>query len=233
MKDNGLVVLIEDNKELNIANCRALKIKGYSVLAAQNLLDAEKILSSKEPDIILLDIMLPDGDGMDFCKKIRRKTMAHILFLTAKTEHDDVVKGLLSGGDDYITKPFHPEELIAKIDAVMRRRDMAMVSEKIIKKGQLSLDAETFRVFVGKEELLPTPKEFALLLLMVKSKGEFVDKKFLYEQVWKQPMAGDSSALRQNISRLRKKLEEVSKGSMTITVSRNDGYGIENRCSNK
>ena len=104
MDNKGLVLLVEDNQALNSSNCRALTLRGYNVLTALTLAEARARLAGAEPDIILLDVALPDGDGISFCREIRGETAAHILFLTAKIEHEDMVLGLQYGGDDYITK---------------------------------------------------------------------------------------------------------------------------------
>ncbi len=128
MEYKGTVLLVEDNVELNANNVRALRMLNYTVHPVLTLAEARAWLNNNEPDVILLDVMLPDGDGIDFCAEIRAlpiQTSAHILFLTGKTGHADRLRGLADGGDDYITKPFHPEELQARIEAAMRRRSMA------------------------------------------------------------------------------------------------------------
>lgn len=128
MEHKGTVLLVEDNAELNANNTRALHMLSYDAHSALTLAEARNWLAKREPDVILLDVMLPDGDGIDFCAEIRGAplhTAAHILFLTAKSDHADRVRGLADGGDDYITKPFHPEELLARVEAAMRRRSMS------------------------------------------------------------------------------------------------------------
>ena len=122
MNAKGKVLLVEDNAELNTNNVRALRMLDYDVHPTRTLAEARLWLAENEPDI-----MLPDGDGLEFCAEIRGaplRTTAHILFLTARTEHAERIRGLAAGGDDYITKPFHPEELLARIEAAMRRRNM-------------------------------------------------------------------------------------------------------------
>ncbi len=132
MKYKGKVLLVEDNKELNTGSARALTMMGYEAYQALTLAEAREHLAKIEPDIILLDVMLPDGDGMDFCAEIRDTTRAHILYLTGKADRADIVDGLAKGGDDYITKPFNPDELFARIDAAMRRRSMTAAPTQII-----------------------------------------------------------------------------------------------------
>ncbi|MFT3982898.1 MAG: response regulator transcription factor [Lachnospiraceae bacterium] len=227
MEHKGNILLVEDNEDLNSANSRALQLRGFAVWSALTLEQARLRLLGTEPDIILLDVMLPDGDGLAFCREIRECTAAHILFLTAKTEHEDMVQGLCGGGDDYITKPFHPEELLARIEAVMRRRRMDKSAVQILEKGSLTLDVAASHAFIGNINLDLTPKEFSLVFLLLQHTGEPLSKEYLYEQVWKQPMQSDSAALRQHLSRLKRKLEAASGGSFTIFVSRTDGYSLE------
>ena len=160
MEYKGTVLLVEDNAELNHNNFRALKLLGYDVHSALTLSAARFYLHSAEPDIILLDVMLPDGEGIDFCAEIRGATEAHILFLTAKTAHEDRVRGLAAGGDDYIIKPFHPDELFARVDAAMRRRAM---SQRIKKRGATIEEAEAKKLFAFVAHYDLTEKESEVL----------------------------------------------------------------------
>ena len=227
MSNSGLILLVEDNADLNESNSRVLTRRGYEVQSALTLAEARLKLAEVEPDIILLDVELPDGNGMDFCEEIRDKTAAHILFLTSKIEHENMVLGLKFGGDDYITKPFHLDELLARIDAAMRRRMIDKKPVQTITKGTLTLDIATNHAFLNGENLSLTPTEFSLLVLFVQNKGKTLDTAYLYEEVRKQPMNGDSNAIRQHISRLKKKLESASNGEYTIFASRNEGYSLE------
>ena len=213
----GKVLLVEDNRELNDNNSRALKMMGYDVHPALTLKAAREYLAGHDPDIILLDVMLPDGDGMDFCGEIRGSTRAHILFLTAKTEQADTLRGLNSGGDDYITKPFHPKELLARVEAVMRRRNM---TDKL-KKGSLTLDVLAAQAFVGNTDLLLQPREFAALHMLVQREGEIVSAETLYEKAWGRPLAGDRNTLQVTVSKLRKKLVPAG---YDIAAERGKGY---------
>lgn len=219
----GLVLLIEDNEELNIANSRALGLRGYEVVAALTLAEAEQKLAQTQPDIILLDVMLPDGDGFAFCEKIRADTRAHILFLTAKTEHEDMVRGLSGGGDDYIAKPFHPAELLARIDAAMRRRKMDKTPAKRMNKGTLSLDVKAAQAFIGGSDLTLTPKEFSLLLLLVEHEGSIVTAHTIYQTLWNAPLGDNKNALQAIISKLRQKIKFAGYG---IRTERGKGYSF-------
>ena len=223
------VLLVEDNEKLNEINRRALESAGYNVLTALTLAEAREHLKRHAPDVILLDVLLPDGNGINFCGEIRGGTTAHILFLTSRTEHEDRIRGLDTGGDDYITKPFKLEEMLSRVRAAMRRREMeeAKSPANTLTRGSLTLDIVATSAFINGVNLELAKKEFALLLLLAQDKGKILDKAFLYETVWKQPMAGDGNALWQQISRLKGKLEKHSGGTLTISASRGEGYSLE------
>lgn len=210
---------MEDNLELSEANTRALRMLELDVHQALTLTGARTYLAHTEPDVILLDVMLPDGDGMDFCGEIRSQTTAHILFLTAKTELADIVRGLNLGGDDYITKPFHPKELLARVEAAVRRK--AMEKSRILKKGVLVLDLVALQAYVSDIDLLLQPKEFALLQLFVQNENKVMDAEGIYQKVWGRPLAGNKSALQAAVSKLRKK---IAAAEYDIATVRNTGY---------
>ena len=218
----GSVLLVEDNVDLNSTNARALELQGYDVYTALTLEKARRHLLLIEPDVILLDVMLPDGNGFDFCQEIRGNTTAHILFLTAKASHEDMMRGMRIGGDAYITKPFHPEEMLVKVEAAMRRRGTEKVQE--IKKGHLTLDIMVIQAFDNGESLGLTPIEFSLLLLLVKNEGHYLHPDFIYETVWGAPAINDKNALQTAISKLRRKIEPTG---YTIAVLRGNGYSFQ------
>jgi DNA-binding response OmpR family regulator len=151
-------------------------------------------------------VLLPDGNGIDFCAEIRGDTDAHILFLTSRTEYEDKIRGLDTGGDDYITKPYKLEEMLSRVRAAMRRRDMSLA--RVITRGLLTLNILTGQAFLNGEDMLLTGKEFALLLLLVQDEGKTLSKEYLYETAWNAPMAGDG-------------------GALALTASRGDGYMLE------
>ena len=220
MASEGLILLIEDNVKLNDANSRALKLCGFDVLTALTVAKARETLSQTEPDVILLDVMLPDGDGFDFCAEIRGKTQAHILFLTAKTEHENMIKGLMTGGDDYLMKPFHPEALIAKVVSAMRRRGMDKIPAKTLSIGNLTLNFLAVQAFVDGVNLFLSKIQFTLLRLLTENENETMSSEVLYEAAWKEPMAGYDKTLRKHISEIRGKMND---NGCTHTV--NNVYG--------
>jgi len=221
MSNSGLILLVEDNADLNESNSRVLTRRGYEVQSALTLAEARLKLAEVEPDIILLDVELPDGNGIDFCEEIRNKTAAHILFLTSKIEHENMVRGFKFGGDDYITKPFHLDELLARIDAAMRRRMIDKKPVQTITKGTLTLDIMATQAFIGGEDLALTPKVFSLLLLLVQNEGNILSAEFVYESVWNAPLIGNKSAMQTAVSKLRQKLEL---SDYRIDFLRGNGY---------
>ena len=221
MTHKGTVLLVEDNEALNISNGRALTMRGYKVVAALTLSAARSHLCKTDPDVILLDVMMPDGSGLQFCREIRPSTAAHILFLTAKSEHDSIVCGLENGGDDYIIKPFHPEELLARVDAVMRRRKMPNSTGPMLIKGLLKLDIMAAQAFVDGENLSLTPKEFSLLLFFAQNEGRVVRAEAVYKTIWNAPLTSDKNALQTAVSKLRQKVEHAG---FSIDALRGQGY---------
>ncbi|MCL2412407.1 MAG: response regulator transcription factor [Treponema sp.] len=224
----GRVLVVEDDVDLNNANRRVLELHGYSVQTAFSLAEAWDCLEKTEPDIILLDVMLGDGDGFEFCRDIREKTQAHILFLTAKTEYEDIVSGLSSGGDDYITKPFRVDELLARVESVMRRRGMP-VSLKTINKGKLVINMVSDQVFLDGQDLLLSQKEFSILCLMVQNEGKHLDAEYIYKMVWGRQVGNDINAVRVTVSRLRRKLEN---SGYNIFAKRAQGYVFDKKNDN-
>ena len=223
--ENGIsILLIEDNAGLSDATSRILMRSGYTVHVAGDLRSARELLAEMEPDVILLDVMLPDGDGFEFCREIRDRTRAHIIFITAKSEHKDMLRGLTGGGDAYITKPFHASEMLAKIGAAVRRRNFERDSERCYTLGALTLDCVSARAYVGGEDLLLKPKEFSLLHLFVLHENQALATEYIYEAVWNEPMHGGTGTLRYHISNLRKKIED---SGYTIAAVRGGGYCLE------
>jgi DNA-binding response OmpR family regulator len=206
-------------------NRKTLARRGIKTISAQTLREARQMLS-KPFDLILLDILLPDGNGIDFVPEIRAATAAPILMLTSKREDEDIVQGLLGGGDDYMTKPFRNDELYARIIALLRRTQMAETRSREITKGRLKLDTVAGRAYLSGEDLLLAPKEFAILHLLIKNEGKAMTAQKLYEEVWKQPMVCGDKPIKNVVYRLRKRLEEDN-SEYTVVMYRGDGYCFE------
>ncbi|MDE8733006.1 response regulator transcription factor [Eubacteriales bacterium DFI.9.88] len=225
MEENKTILLVEDNKHLNKINSRALTLSGYKVLTAMTLAEAREHLAKTEPAAIILDILLPDGNGVEFCREIREQTAAPILFLTSVAGVDQALEGIRAGGDDYLNKPFHIELLLARIEAFWRRDAIKqrMKPEGLMTVGPLTLNEVANVAYLRGEDLLLTTKEFALLRLLVQNEGRTISKEAIYEKVWGQAMGGDSQALYAVVSRLKKKMEP-GKDSIRLLTVRPEGY---------
>lgn len=228
-KDNGIILLVEDDANILRTNRRILKREGFEVLCAETLGKAREVLREHTPDVLVLDIKLPDGSGLDFCQEIRPTTPVPVLFLTALDEKSEIIRGLMAGGNDYITKPYDVDEFVARINAQLRlarmnRRDMEKA--KTLMRGTLTLDIVAVRAFLNGQDMLLSTREFSVLLFLLKNEGKTLSAEEIYEGVWKQPMSGSASALWKCISRLKRKMA-ISDGKVALTNFRNEGYMLE------
>ena len=221
MNENGVILLVEDNLKILDANRRIFEEYGYTILMAETLQQARKHLITTEPDVVVLDVMLPDGNGFDFLCELRETCAAPVLFLTAKDEREDKLRGLRAGGNDYITKPYDIDELRER---VVNFHHFARRLPPRLKLGELELDTAASMAFVFGKDLALSPKEFALLRLFVQKEGTILSAEYLYEKVWKAPLTNDTQAVRATVSRLRTKLTD---SGYTITSLRNEGYCFE------
>ena len=213
-----LILLIEDNVQILYGNERMLKWSGYDVLTALTLCEARERIAAAQPDAIVLDIMMPDGSGLDFMRELRPESNIPILLLTGLTTPEDIVRGLAEGGDDYLTKPYDFSVLLARIEALLRRAGRV---PETMTMGALKLNVVASRAFCGDDDLMLTQKEFALLLLLAQNEGKTLSAEYLYETVWKQSLAGDKNAVQTTVSKLRKKIEPAA---YDITAVRGQGY---------
>ena len=227
MTGDIIVLLVEDNVRLSEINRRALQSEGYKVFSAMTLYEARTHLSAVVPDIILLDILLPDGNGVEFCAEVRAHTTASILFLTSVNEYEQMLKGLEAGGDDYLVKPFDINILLAKISSILRRDKI--IREKrnpagILVCGPLRLDLLSRRSFIRGKEILLSPKEFSLLFLLAQNEGQILSREYIYEKVWNFPSNDDSSTVWTYISTLKRKILTETETELEIESIRGKGY---------
>ena len=218
---SDLILLVEDNEQILYGNKRMLKRRGYDVMTALTLHEAREHMEASKPDVIVLDIMLPDGSGLDFMREFRKTSNTPILLLTGLTTPEDIVRGLTDGGDDYLTKPYDFEVLLARIAALLRRAERL---PEMLTKGALTLDIVSGQAHCNGENLLLTQKDFALLILFVQNEEKTMSVEYLYEKVWKSPLNGDTQAIKSAVSRLRKKLDG---SGYTISSIRGEGYLFE------
>lgn len=220
----ALIYVVEDDKNIQEIETFALQNVGYMVegfTTAENFYSA---LNKKIPDLVLLDIMLPDEDGLSIVKKMRTRedtVLVPIIMVTAKTSEIDKVKGLDIGADDYMTKPFGVMELISRVKAMLRRSAKPEEKEKILHLGNIVLDREKHAVFVNGEQCELTYKEYELLKLLMSNAGIVTTREVILDRIWGIDFEGESRTLDMHIKTLRQKLR--GEGTLIKTV-RNVGY---------
>lgn len=205
------ILIVDDEKEIRDLIEIYLKNEGYEVEKVGTGLDAVKIVEEKKIDLIILDIMMPVVNGIDACIKIREQHNTPIIMLSAKVEDIDKILGLSVGADDYLTKPFNPLELIARVKAQLRRftkLNTAHTSNQILEEGTLKMNLETGKVYKGNEEINLTPTEFSILKLLWLNKGVVFKIETIYERVWEQEYFDNNNTVMVHIRKLREKIEE-------------------------
>ena len=205
------VLVVED--EASIASFVSLYLKnaGFSVMAVSNGSDALAQVEAEQPALIVLDLMLPDIDGIEICRRIRQRRDIPILMLTARDEDIDKIIGLEVGADDYMTKPFNPRELVARVKSILRRSTPAERKESAqIRHGDLLIDSGRREVFVGDDEIQLAPKEFDLLWELLDHRGLVLTRDQLLERVWGYTFAGDTRTVDVHVRQLRRKLGDAS-----------------------
>lgn len=203
---------------------------GFEVITADNGRSGLDTALSQSPDLIVLDLMLPEMDGMDVCRALRQeKVNTPILMLTAKDDEFDKVLGLELGADDYLTKPFSPREVVARIKAILRRSGTEDVStdEQTIKIKDLVIHLDRYDVYFKENLLFLTPKEFELLLYLANNKGRVLSRDQLLDRVWDFQYDGDTRIVDVHISHLREKIEEDTRKPKYIKTVRGFGYKLE------
>lgn len=214
------ILLVEDNDQIMKGNQRMLIRRGYEVVTALTLAEAQSTIDEQMPDLIVLDIMLPDGNGLQFMKKLRKYSQVPILLLTGLTGAGNIVSGLSQGGDDYLPKPYDFDVLLARIEALLRRSEI--VPDKLVR-GKLVLDITIDVATLNGKNLFLTQKEFSLLMIFIQNENSFIDADYLYEKVWQAPMGGDTQSLKKTVHRLR---EKISGSGWYIEWSRGEGYSF-------
>ena len=206
------VLVVED--ESSIASFVALYLKnaGYTVRTAATGNEALAQFQASTPALIVLDLMLPDIDGIEVCRRIRKTSDVPILMLTARDEDVDKIIGLEVGADDYLTKPFNPRELVARVKSILRRAspERRQIESKQLRHGQLLVDAGRREVKVGDEEIQLAPKEFDLLWELLDHRGLVLTRDQLLERVWGYTFAGDTRTVDVHVRQLRRKLGDAS-----------------------
>lgn len=224
---NELVLVVDDEKTLVKALSFNLEKEGFRVEQAYDGEEALKKVFEIKPDIVVLDLMLPEVDGFEVCRRIRKKLEVPIIMLTARSEDIDKVLGLELGADDYLTKPFNSRELVARIKAILRRSTVRdEEARKLIQIGKLQVDLLQHRVRLGEQEVGLTSKEFALLSFLAANAGNVYSREQLLEQVWGYDYYGDVRTVDVHIRHLREKLEKDPGNPELIITVWGTGYKI-------
>jgi two-component system alkaline phosphatase synthesis response regulator PhoP len=223
------ILIVDDEKDIIKMLDYNLKKEGYKVMSASNGEDAIKLAEVQHPDLIVLDLMLPGIDGLDVCRILKKESKTQdipIIMLTAKTQETDKVVGLELGADDYVTKPFSPRELVARIKAVIRRAKAKEKLPEILKIGELTVDFAKIAVYVKDKAAELTSKEFELLKTLIKAKGRVLSRDYLLDAVWGLDKSLDiqTRTVDVHIRTLRKKLKTAAKHIVTV---KNYGYRFE------
>lgn len=217
------ILLVEDNPHIMKINHASLMMEGYQILEAATAAECLRMLETNDVDLIILDIMLPDGNGVALCSEIKHKYEIPILFLSALDENKDIIAALRAGGDDYMPKPYDIGVLIARVEARLRSTHR---EKRFFYFEDLKLDTVSRIGYSKDKDLLLTQKEFSLLLQLARNNGQIITKEKLYESVWGRPLVTDSTALYTAISRLNTKLADENT-EITISYLRNKGYLLE------
>lgn len=225
------VLIVDDEQSIRTLLDYNLKQAGYETIMASDGKEAIEIAEAKKPDLILLDLMLPEISGIEVCKMLRGQHInIPIIMLTAKSEEIDKVLGLEIGADDYMTKPFSPREVVARVKAVLRRTNNSADStdeKSILRSGPLTIYTEQYETYLEEEKLEFTPKEFELLVYFIRNKNRVLSRDALLSAVWNYDFAGDTRIVDVHVSHLREKIEENTKKPVYIKTVRGIGYKFE------
>jgi len=223
------ILIVEDEKDIVKMLDYNLKKEGFKTLSAHNGEDGLDMARKENPDLILLDLMLPEMDGLDVCKAIKNEAKTShipIIILTAKAQETDKIVGLELGADDYMTKPFSPRELIARIKAVLRRMKEKDKLPEVLRIGDLTIDFSKIMVSIKDKPIELTAKEFELLKTLIKAKGRVLSRDYLLDTIWgfDQALEIQTRTVDVHIQTLRKKIKSEAKRIVTV---KNYGYRFQ------
>jgi two-component system OmpR family response regulator len=221
------ILVVDDEPNIRDLLARGLSFAGFKVKTVANGAATISAVLEEEPDLIILDVMLPDMNGFSVTKRLRGAGFtAPILFLTAKDDTQDKIEGLNAGGDDYVTKPFALDEIVARAQAILRRTMQNDDEEALIRAGELSMDQDTHDVFVGKVPIELSPTEFKLLKYLMLNPNRVLSKAQILDHVWEYDFNGDAGIVESYISYLRRKIDPHTEESL-IQTKRGFGYMLK------
>ena len=230
---NKKILFVDDEKDIIDLIEEVLINDGFkNIVKVYNGLDAISLCKTECPDVIILDIMLPDVDGIEVCKKIREFSYCSILFLSSKDDDIDKILGLSSGGDDYITKPFSPREVVFRVKAQLRRQQYQSIipsDDVFIKLGNITIDTEGSRVYKDRNEIELTGREYQLLSYMAQNVNKIISKERLYEQVWGAYSSICDNTIMVHIRHIREKIENNPSNPKILITVKGLGYKLVNR----
>lgn len=227
--EDKTVLIVDDEQPIRQMISYALQREGFNTLEAASVSEARVVLAEHSPDVILLDWMLPETSGLDLARELRRgdnPDPTPIIMLTARTEEEDKVRGLEGGADDYVTKPFAPRELVARIRAVLRRGGLG--GDEVLEAGELRLDTGAYRVSVGDRDITMGPTEFRMLRFFMRYPERVYTRGQLLDRVWGANVFVEERTVDVHIRRLRKALEPAGVAAYVQTV-RGAGYRFSTR----
>jgi DNA-binding response OmpR family regulator len=228
MSQNKTVLIIDDEEDiLRIIKTVLLKEGIENVVTAATAKEGFAKFQTIEPDLVILDIMLPDGEGYDVCKQMRNTSNVPILFISAKTEEVDKLLGFAIGGDDYITKPFSPKEVAYRVKAQLRRADFKLsddVTDSILKAGPFELNEQKAELLKDGEVIELKPKELGLMTYFLQNINKVISKERLYDTVWGEDYFGSDNTVMVHIRRLREKIEADPSHPKFINTIKGLGY---------
>jgi len=222
------ILVVDDESAVRRLVSSYLEREGYQVLEASDGVEALRKARVEHPDLIVLDLMLPEIDGLEICRVLRAESDTYILMLTAKTEEADKLLGLGMGADDYLTKPFSPRELVARVKAILRRGEHDTVSDAaVIRSGSIEIDSNRHMVKINGKEMELTAREFDILKQLAARPGMVFSREQLLEMVWGYSFYGDPRVVDVHVAKLRKKIEKDPARPEIIKTVRGVGYKLE------
>ena len=223
-----LVLVVEDEPQLRRFLRAALGSHGYRLVEAGGVREAEQLATSHNPDVLLLDLGLPDGDGIDLTRRLREWTRAPIVVLSARGREEDKVAALDAGADDYLTKPFGVNELLARLRVALRHAQAVPGTEPVLEAGPLRIDLARREVTVGGREVRLTPTEFRLVALLARHAGKVLTHRQILKEVWG-PNATEAHWVRVHMAELRKKIEADAARPRLLVTEPGVGYRLRDR----
>lgn len=222
------ILLVEDEAVMRAFISDRLTAEGYRVSEAENITQAGMLIKLEQPDLIVLDILLPDGSGLELCRDLRGITYAPILFVTCLSEKSQIIQGLRAGADDYIVKPFDADELIARIEVQLRRMKQFRQSNADIIPAPLTFEPNERRAKWNGTDLVLSPKEYLLLSVLCRNRNRFTTAEELYSEIWGMSVQEDVRTVKVHISGLRRKLSHVAgEQAPALVFRKHRGYRLE------